>query len=95
MVKKTKIVKWPESQQLTHFEGFLDNIAAISDPVGIEEYGILAYLVNEEWYDQLVAGKLMPIDADEYDRLKAETIKNTHKWIDIAYRDVDGAYYGD
>ena len=26
---------------------------------------------------------------------QSETIKDTHHWIDIAYRDVDGCYYGD
>ena len=50
---------------------------------------------NKDWYDQLLAGKLNTIDEDEYDRLKAETIRDTHHWIGIAYRDVDGCYFGD
>lgn len=89
------IVQWPESQKLTHYEGFLENISMISDLAGVEEYGPNAYLVNKDWYDQLLAGKLNTIDEDEYDRLKAETIRETHHWIGIAYRDVDGCYFGD
>lgn len=89
------IIQWPESQKLTHYEGFLENISMISDLVGVEEYGLNAYLVNKDWYDKLLAGKLNTIDEDEYDRLKAETIRDTHHWIGIAYRDVDGCYFGD
>ena len=96
MIKNnTVIVRWPDSQVLTQYEGFLENISMICDLDGLEKYGPNAYLVNKDWYTDLQAGKLNTIDEDEYDRLKSETIKDTHHWIDIEYRDVDGCYYGD
>ena len=50
MIKNnTVIVRWPDSQVLTQYEGFLENISMICDLDGIEEYGPNADLVNKDW----------------------------------------------
>ena len=58
MIKNnTVIVRWPDSQVLTQYEGFLENISMICDLDGLEKYGPNAYLVNKDWYTDLKAGK--------------------------------------
>lgn len=61
------VVCWPESQMLMENEGFFENCTLINTERGLEAYGSSAYLVDEEWYDQLQKGELAPMSEEEWE----------------------------
>jgi hypothetical protein len=48
------VVSWPESQELSEYEGFYENCDFISGDT-IEP---CSYLVNKNWYGRLKSGEL-------------------------------------
>jgi hypothetical protein len=65
------IVEFPESQILDSKEGFFENCILISSPMGVDVHGSCAYLVNENWYNDVKSGKIADI-VDEYDETTIE-----------------------
>jgi hypothetical protein len=55
---KMIVVTFPESQTLCEYDGFLDNVELINSDRGVELYGGSAYLVDEDWYNDIKANKI-------------------------------------
>ena len=55
---KKIVVTFLESQNLCEYDGFLNNVELINSDKGIEMFGGDAYLVNEDWYNKVKAGKI-------------------------------------
>lgn len=52
------VVSWPESQELSEYEGFYENCDFISGDT-IEP---CSYLVNKNWYGKLLNGELQKVE---------------------------------
>lgn len=64
---KYVIVCWPDSQILMQKSGFFDHCSLINSERGIDEYGSSAYLVDKEWYQDLIEDKLEDMTQKEID----------------------------
>lgn len=60
-----KIVTWPQSQKLAEYAGYAANCTLISSEYGLAKYGPCAYIVEDDWYEDCVAGRLGPISDEE------------------------------
>ena len=56
---------------LTLKRDFFENCILISSPMGVDVHGSCAYLVNENWYNDVKSGKIADI-VDEYDETTIE-----------------------
>lgn len=53
-----EVVCWPESQDLTQYEGYSQNCMLINSARGIETYGFHAFLVDKDWLNLYKNNKL-------------------------------------
>ena len=53
------VVTFPESQVMESKDGFFQNCELINSEQGIKEFGANAYLVNEEWYNEIKNGNVL------------------------------------
>lgn len=65
------VVEFPESQFIDTKKGFFENCSLINSPDGVRTYGSCAYLVNEDWYNDVKSGKVTDVDI-EYDEASIE-----------------------
>jgi hypothetical protein len=47
------VVCWPESQMLMTKKGFCEHCELINSEKGLDKYGSSAYLVDEDWFNQI------------------------------------------
>ena len=66
------VVEFPKSQMLGNKEGFLDNVELINSDKGIEIYGSGAYLVNEDWYNNVLNGNVADREYTDEEMLSLE-----------------------
>lgn len=85
------VVCWPESQMLMENEGFFENCTLINTERGLEAYGSSAYLVDEDWYNQLQKGELAPMSEDEWE----EWEDREDEWGVVDDTEVDRILFGD
>lgn len=50
---KKVVVCWPESQMLMTKKGFYEHCELINSEKGLDKYGSSAYLVDEDWFNQI------------------------------------------
>ena len=65
----SKIICWPESQMLFDKKGFKSNCELINSEKGVEKYGSSAYLVDEDWYEDMITDNLSEYEDDYEDEL--------------------------
>ena len=58
IMAKQIVVEFPKSQLIEDKEGFLENVELINSDKGLELYGGGAYLVNEDWYNEVMKGNV-------------------------------------
>lgn len=59
------VVEFPHSQILDTKEGFFDNCELLNSDLALEIYGGSAYLVDEDWYRDVLAGKVEDVEYTE------------------------------
>lgn len=66
------VVEFPKSQMLENKEGFLENVELINSDEGIELYGGSAYLVDEDWYNDVLNGNVADREYTDEEMLSLE-----------------------
>ena len=69
---KQIVVSYPQNQVLENKEGFLENVELINSDKGIELYGGSAYLVNEDWYNDVLNGNVVDREYTDEEMLSLE-----------------------
>lgn len=74
---KKIVVPFPKSQILGNKDGFFEHCELINSDVGVNMYGACAYLVDEDWYNDVKSGKVGNVNYTKKDE-KRLIINNSY-----------------